>query len=79
MSTRRELLEPLPEGAELLARRGSSSLALCGFVTVSTWGGLALEALDQGALRVAYITVFLLILVYAEVPWTGVLLDWTLR
>jgi hypothetical protein len=34
---------------------------------------------DQRALRAAYVTVFLLILVDAEVPWTGVLLDWTLR
>ena len=27
----------------------------------------------------AYIAVFLLILMYAEIPWTGVLADWTLR
>ena len=41
--------------------------------------GLAQCRWDQRALRAAYITVFLLILAYAEVPWTGVLLDWTLR
>jgi hypothetical protein len=40
---------------------------------------LAQRRWDQRALRAAYITVFLLILAYAEVPWTGVLLDWTLR
>jgi hypothetical protein len=31
---------------------------------------------NQRALHGAYIAVFVLILLYSEVPWTGVLADW---
>ena len=41
--------------------------------------GLAQCRPGQRLLRVAYITVFVLILLYAEIPWTGVLADLTLR
>ena len=41
--------------------------------------GLAQCRPTQRVARAAYIAVFLLILMYAEVPWTGVLADWTLR
>jgi hypothetical protein len=51
---------------------------VAGFGWLIATMGLAQCRWDQRALRAAYITVFLLVLVYAEVPWTGVLLDWTL-
>jgi hypothetical protein len=41
--------------------------------------GLAQCRPNQRYLRVSYITVFLLILLYSEVPWTGILADWTVR
>jgi hypothetical protein len=41
--------------------------------------GLAQCRPTQRVARAAYIAAFLLILMYAEVPWTGVLADWTLR
>jgi hypothetical protein len=39
--------------------------------------GLAQCAREQKALRVAYVTAFFIIMMYAEIPWAGVLLDWT--
>jgi hypothetical protein len=39
--------------------------------------GLAQCRRDQAALRTAYVVVFFVILLYAEIPWAGVLLDLT--
>jgi hypothetical protein len=41
--------------------------------------GLAQCGPTQRLLRGAYIVVFVLILLYSEIPWTGVLADWTAR
>jgi hypothetical protein len=41
--------------------------------------GLAQCRPHQSALRGAYIAVFILILMYSEVPWTGILADWVAR
>ena len=41
--------------------------------------GLAQCRPNQRALRGAYLAVFILILLYSEIPWTGVLADWTGR
>jgi hypothetical protein len=41
--------------------------------------GLALCGPRQRLLPAAYIAVFMLILMYAEVPWASVLADWTTR
>jgi hypothetical protein len=48
---------------------------VAGFGWLIATMGLAQCRPNQRSLRVAYIAVFLLILVYAEVPWTGVLAD----
>ena len=52
---------------------------VAGFGWLIATMGLAQCRPDQRSLRMAYVTVFLLILVYTEVPWTGVLADWTMR
>jgi hypothetical protein len=39
--------------------------------------GLSQCRRDQRALRTAYVAVFFLVLLYAEIPWAGVLLNWT--
>ena len=52
---------------------------VAGFGWLIATMGLAQCRPNQRTLRVAYITVFLLILLYSEVPWTGVLADWTGR
>ena len=41
--------------------------------------GLAQCQSNQRRLRGAYVAVFLLILLCAEIPWAGVLADWTTR
>jgi hypothetical protein len=41
--------------------------------------GLAQCRPGQSALRGAYIAVFILILMYSEIPWTGILADWLVR
>ncbi len=38
--------------------------------------GLAQCRSNQRRLRAAYVAAFILILLYAEIPWTGVLVDW---
>ena len=131
MAENRAFLEPLPEGAELLAsagvrraaasarvRRGrdlgradrskrwsrcsvlmpaegrlqlarhASLLAFCvttyalapvaGFGWLLATMGLAQCRPDQRWLRGAYVAVFVLILLYTEIPWTGVLADLTI-
>jgi hypothetical protein len=127
LTENRRLLEPLPEGAELL---DPPTLVephrLRAFAAAATWGGLTLETLvallclipssgrwliarhasilafcattyalapvagfgwllatmglaqcraSQRWLRGAYVAVFVLILLYTETPWTGVLAD----
>jgi hypothetical protein len=39
--------------------------------------GLAQCTRDEKALRTAYVAAFFLILLYAEIPWAGVLVNWT--
>ena len=41
--------------------------------------GLAQCRPTQSWLRGAYVAVFILILMYSEVPWAGILADWTAR
>ena len=41
--------------------------------------GLAQCRPGQSLLRGAYVAVFILILMYSEVPWTGILADWVVR
>ena len=41
--------------------------------------GLAQCRPHQSVLRGAYVAVFILILMYAEVPWSGILADWAVR
>jgi hypothetical protein len=41
--------------------------------------GLAQCRPRQWLLLGAYVAVFILILMYSEVPWAGVLADWTVR
>ena len=50
---------------------------VAGFGWLIATMGLAQCRPNQRTLRVAYITVFLLILLYSEIPWTGVLADLT--
>ena len=52
---------------------------VAGFGWLIATMGLAQVRPNQQTLRVAYITVFLLILLYSEIPWTGVLADWMVR
>jgi hypothetical protein len=52
---------------------------VAGFGWLIATMGLAQCRPNQQALRVAYITAFLLILLYSEIPWTGVLADLTRR
>ncbi len=49
---------------------------VAGFGWLIATMGLAQVRPHQQTLRVAYISVFLLILLYSEIPWTGVLGDW---
>ena len=52
---------------------------VAGFGWLIATMGLAQCRVDQRRLRVAYIVVFVLILLYSELPWTEVLADWTAR
>ncbi len=52
---------------------------VAGFGWLIATMGLAQCRPGQRLVRAAYIVVFLLILLYAEIPWTGVLADLTLR
>jgi hypothetical protein len=49
---------------------------VAGFGWLIATMGLALCRVDQRALRVAYVVVFFLVLLYSEIPWAGVLASW---
>ena len=49
---------------------------VAGFGWLIATMGLAQGRPNQHPLRAAYLAVFLLILLYSEIPWTGVLADW---
>jgi hypothetical protein len=52
---------------------------VAGFGWLLATMGLAQCRPHQRSLRGAYVVVFVLILMYSEIPWTGVLADWTVR
>jgi hypothetical protein len=52
---------------------------VAGFGWLIATMGLAQCRQHQRLLRGAYIVVFVLILLYSEIPWTGVLAEWTAR
>jgi hypothetical protein len=79
-------LHLLPAGKRIQAARHAALLAFCtttyalapvaGFGWLLATMGLAQCRTNQRALHGAYVAVFVLILLYSEVPWTGVLADW---
>ena len=79
----------LPAGDRLRLARHASLLAFCGttyaLAPVAGFGwllatmGLAQCDARQRLLRGGYVGVFVLILLYTEIPWTGVLAEWTGR
>jgi hypothetical protein len=79
----------IPAHGRLLIARHASLLAFCvttyalapvaGFGWLLATMGLAQCRASQRTMRTAYLAVFVLILLYAEIPWTGVLADWTGR
>ena len=83
------LLCLLPSGTRIANARHASLLAFCattyalapvaGFGWLIATMGLALCGPDQRKLRGAYVAIFVLILLYSEFPWTGVLADLTGR
>ena len=80
-------LNLIPLGGRLQVARHVSLLAFCvttyalapvaGFGWLLATMGLAQCRTDQRTLRGAYVAVFVLILLYSEIPWAGVLADWT--
>jgi hypothetical protein len=52
---------------------------VAGFGWLLATMGLAQCRPDQRTLRGAYVAVFVLILLYSEIPWAGVLAEWTAR
>ena len=52
---------------------------VAGFGWLIATMGLAQCRPRQRLLRGAYLAVFILILLYSEIPWTGVLADWAAR
>ena len=52
---------------------------VAGFGWLIATMGLAQCRPRQSLLRGAYVAVFILILVYSEIPWTGILADWAVR
>ncbi len=52
---------------------------VAGFGWLIATMGLAQCRPRQSFLRGAYVAVFILILVYSEIPWTGILADWAVR
>jgi hypothetical protein len=52
---------------------------VAGFGWLLATMGLAQCRPDQRSWRGAYVAVFILILLYSEVPWTGILADWTVH
>jgi hypothetical protein len=83
------LLFLLPAERRIELARHASLLAFClttyalapvaGFGWLLATMGLARCRPGQRWLRGAYVTVFIVILMYTELPWTGVLADWTVR
>ena len=49
---------------------------VAGFGWLLATMGLAQCRPGQSVLRGAYVAVFILILMYSEIPWTGILADW---
>ncbi len=49
---------------------------VAGFGWLLATMGLAQSRPDQRALRGAYVAVFILILLYTEMPWAAILADW---
>ena len=81
MSNRRTALGGRPlERGQPLGLEGPLPLApVAGFGWLIATMGLAQCRPHQRSLRAAYVAVFILILMYSEVPWAGVLADWTAR
>ena len=80
------LLCLIPGEGRIQAARHAALLVFCattyalapvaGFGWLIATMGLAQGRPNQHPLRGAYLAVFLLILLYSEIPWTGVLADW---
>ena len=76
----------VPAEGRIQVARHASLLAFCattyalapvaGFGWLLATMGLAQSRPDQRAVRGAYIAVFILILMYTEIPWAGILADW---
>ena len=83
------VLSLIPAGRVVQAARHAALLSFCvttyalapvaGFGWLIATMGLAQSRPDQRALHGAYLAVFVLILLYSEIPWAGVLADWTAR
>lgn len=81
------LLSLIPAAAHLQTARHLTLLAFCattyalapvaGFGWLLATMGLAQCAPAQRALRGGYLSVFILILLYSEIPWARLLLDWS--
>ncbi len=79
----------IPLEARIQLARHASLLTFCvttyalapvaGFGWLLATMGLAHCDPKQHLLRGAYVAVFILIVLYSEIPWTGVLADWTAR
>jgi hypothetical protein len=79
----------LPGGGWIAAVRHAALLTFCvttyalapvaGFGWLLAAMGIAQCQAQQRALHGAYVAVFVLIVLYAELPWAGVLADWTAR
>jgi hypothetical protein len=76
----------LPAGAVERARHAALMLFCAttyAFAPVAGFGwllatmGFAQSRGDQRVLRTAYLIIFFLVLLYAEIPWAGVILNWT--
>jgi hypothetical protein len=83
------LLCVIPTEGRIQIARHAALLVFCattyalapvaGFGWLIATMGLAQCRPNQQALRGAYIAVFVMILLYSEIPWTGVLAEWTAR
>jgi hypothetical protein len=83
------LLCLIPADGRIQVARHAALLMFCattyalapvaGFGWLIATMGLAQCRSNQRLLRSAYIVVFVLILLYSEIPWTGVLAEWTAR
>jgi hypothetical protein len=79
----------IPSAGRIEQARHASVLAFCattyalapvaGFGWLLATMGLAQCRTHQRLLRGAYLAVFILILLYTEIPWAGVLAHWTVR